>query len=154
MKVKVKKSNKNIRYRKDGKQLFWLEIPFEAVRDKRLTETARWVLSYIRFAQHDNEKAWPTIQTIAKMVGKSIPQVKKALKVLQETGWLERSYRTGPKGVSTSTVPSSSDWKKNGVYEVEDTASFALNKEEPMSSNSIAYDTIPRQDGIADDTLG
>jgi len=135
MKTKIKR-----RYRKNGKQLFWMELPWEAVRDKRLTETAKFALGYIRFAQNENKSAWPSISKIAQIVGKSIRQVEKGLKLLKETGWLDRSYRTGPKGVSTSTVPLSSDWKKDGVYEVEDTFSYAFDIEESMSSATVLED--------------
>lgn len=128
--------------RKEDKRTH-IEVPFEAMKDNRLNETARHVLGYIRLCQHKNRFAYPTVETIASNINKSVSQVKKALALLVKTGWIKRSYRKGPHGVSTATVVLSSDWKKNKGKEDGITDDTKLTKEGIIDNTQLVSPTIP-----------
>jgi hypothetical protein len=81
-----------------------------AAYDRRL-KTINFRIPFV-IAQHTNEKtgkAFPSRETIADLTGTSVPTVKRAVKLMQDTGWMKiRRKRTYD--------PKTKTWKTRNFY--------------------------------------
>lgn len=73
-------------------KLFWTSI----ILATSLTTTERVVLLYLLWRQGGNGHSWPKQETIAKDLGLSRRTVQLAIQVLQERGWLQVVWPSGP----------------------------------------------------------
>ncbi len=70
-------------------------VPLDLIADERLTPLA--VRVYAAVAAHANKAkgnlAWPAVETLAEIVHRGLRQVREALRLLVETGWLAAARR-------------------------------------------------------------
>ena len=68
-------------------------------------ETAATLLLALAFLMNDDGESCPSVKTLAGMIEKTVPTVRRAVKTLIEAGRLEVDYGAGPGGVNVYRLP-------------------------------------------------
>lgn len=81
---------------------------------QHLSDSARWLYVLLRFRTNDaSGTAWPSYEDLQRLTGWSTSTIRKAIRELEERGWLECRRRFGASAVYVLKHPSSS--KNEGI---------------------------------------
>lgn len=72
--------------------------------DENLPHRCKTVYIYLKDRSAVSGSCWPGVKTIASDLGLSCSTVKRALKELERTGWIQRQPRYRENGSSTSNL--------------------------------------------------
>ena len=72
--------------------------------EDRLPHRCKTVYIYLRDRSAVSGSCWPGVKTIARDLGLSRSTVRRALKELEQTGWIRRQFRYRENGSHTSNL--------------------------------------------------
>lgn len=88
----------------DGRRKDWF-WDYNDIFDTNMSEHAKIIRLYLaRCADNQNRQSFPSISTIAEKCSVSPATVKRALKELEEKGWIKKTIRKNPAGDYTSNI--------------------------------------------------
>ena len=127
------------------------QIPHAAVRDTELSSTEFKVLAVIGLYLNQDHEAWPMQSTIAEVAGKSQGTVQRAIKVLEEKGYV-RSRKKWPDRPGTHKCyqvvfdlcgPSSSENDGSGIVKNDGSGNSSMDAYPDMRSGRISHKNTP-----------